>query len=58
MKKNQKLSPKQAVIKGLETRHKNLLKKLSVLQGKYREDQKEIMQDIQVVLIQLRALKK
>lgn len=56
--KNKKLSPKESVIKGLETRKKNLEKKQTALIAKFNADRKDILADLQVVNIQLQALRK
>lgn len=53
-----KLSPKESVIKGLETRKKNLVKKLDGIRQKSKEDMQSVLNDINVVDIQLNALKK
>lgn len=58
MKNTKKLSPKESVIKGLETRKKNLEKKQSALISKFNSDKKDILADLQVVNIQLQALRK
>jgi len=58
MKNKQKLTPKESVIKGLETRKKNLEKKQTALVTKFYSDKKEILADLQVVNIQLQALRK
>ena len=58
MKNLKKLTPKESVIKGLETRKKNLEKKSESVAKEYREKRMAILADLHVVNIQLQALRK
>ncbi len=53
-----KLSPKESLVKSLERKFSNLQKKLRSLTANYLADKKEIKQEMELVAIQLNALKK